>query len=87
MPKKSKKDENVLVFPPSVFIVDELKARKMNFFDFKEKTLLSSSKCKDLLSGNIDINNNLAFRLAYAFGTTPQVWLNLQKSWDSRKKR
>ena len=28
---------------------------------------------------------NTALRLARYFGTTPQVWLNLQKTWELRR--
>ena len=42
-----------------------------------------------LLNERAGISPEMALRLAGAFGTTPELWLNLQKArdlWDARKR-
>ena len=38
-----------------------------------------------ILHGQRGVTANTAFRLARYFGTTPQVWLNLQKTYELRR--
>ena len=39
-----------------------------------------------ILNGKRGVSADTALRLARYFGTTPQLWLNLQKSWELRVK-
>ncbi len=38
-----------------------------------------------ILNGQRGVSANTALRLARYFGTTPQFWLNLQKTWELRR--
>ena len=38
-----------------------------------------------ILNGQRGVTANTALRLARYFGTTPQVWLNLQITWELRR--
>lgn len=38
-----------------------------------------------ILNGHRGVSADTALRLARYFGTTPQVWLNLQKTWELRR--
>ena len=38
-----------------------------------------------ILNGTRRMSADSALRLARYFGTTPQMWLNLQKTWELRK--
>ena len=38
-----------------------------------------------ILNGQRGVTANTALRLARYFGTTPQVWLNLQNTWELRR--
>ena len=38
-----------------------------------------------ILNGQRGVSANTALRLARYFGTTPQLWLNLQKTWELRQ--
>ena len=37
-----------------------------------------------ILDGQREVTADIALRLARYFRTTPQVWLNLQKTWELR---
>ena len=38
-----------------------------------------------ILNGRRGVSADTALRLARYFGTTPQLWLNLQKTWELRQ--
>ena len=38
-----------------------------------------------ILNGQRGVSADTALRLARYFGTTPQLWLNLQKMWELRR--
>ena len=38
-----------------------------------------------ILNGQRGVNADTALRLARYFGTAPQLWLNLQKTWELRR--
>ena len=38
-----------------------------------------------ILNGQRSVSADTALRLARYFGTTPQLWLNLQKTWELRQ--
>lgn len=38
-----------------------------------------------ILKGQRGVTADTALRLARYFGTTPQLWLNLQKTWELRR--
>ena len=38
-----------------------------------------------ILNGRRGVSADTALRLARYFGTTPQLWLNLQKTWELRR--
>ena len=38
-----------------------------------------------ILNGQRGVSVDTALRLARYFGTTPQLWLNLQKTWELRQ--
>ena len=38
-----------------------------------------------ILNGKRGVSADTALRLARYFGTTPQLWLNLQKTWELRR--
>lgn len=38
-----------------------------------------------ILNGQRGVTADTALRLARYFGTTPQMWLNLQKTWELRR--
>ena len=38
-----------------------------------------------ILNGQRGVSADTALRLARYFGTTPQLWMNLQKTWELRR--
>ena len=46
---------------------------------------VSSNCVTAILNGQRSVTADIALRLARYFGTTPQVWLNLQKTYELRQ--
>jgi HTH-type transcriptional regulator / antitoxin HigA len=71
------------VFPPGEYLADELAARgwtqanlaKILDRPFQHVNLLVHDKRR--------INAEIASELAAAFGTSAELWLNLQAAWDA----
>jgi antitoxin HigA-1 len=50
--------------------------------DLALKLGVTRSHLSNFLNGKVDISPEFAMRLAKAFQTTPQLWLNLQRNYD-----
>jgi antitoxin HigA-1 len=48
---------------------------------------VSPGRVNDLVHGRSAITASIALRLAKYFGTTPELWMNLQASYDLRRVR
>ena len=69
-------------FPPGEYIEDELEARGWTQTDLAEILGRSRPKVNDLIKGRRAITLRTARDLAAAFGTSAQVWLNLETQWQ-----
>ena len=75
------------VFPPGEYIKDELAARGWTQSDLAQVLGRSSPKVSELINGKRRITIRTARELAAAFGTSAQVWLNLENQWRLRQDR
>jgi len=66
------------VFPPGEYIEDELAERGWTHGLLAEKLGLPVDALRELLSGRRELGAETADGLALAFGTSAQVWLNLE---------
>ena len=69
------------VFPPGEYLREELEARGWTDYHLASRLGLSMAGAGDLLAGRMQITRDLAARLAAAFGTSPELWANLQQSY------
>jgi plasmid maintenance system antidote protein VapI len=67
-------------FPVAEFIKEEMKARGWNETDLAIHGELTVSLVVDLLFGSVRVTPTIARGLAKAFGTGPELWLNLEES-------
>ncbi len=72
------------VFPPGEFINEELEARKWTTARLMMESGLTLDTCLDLQACRARISNEIATRLGDAFGTSADLWLNLQRAYDAR---
>jgi addiction module HigA family antidote len=55
---------------------------KLNITDAAEKLLITRPNLSAIINGKAGISAVMALKLAKAFNTTPQYWMNLQANYD-----
>ncbi len=70
---------------PGEILRDELDALGLSATALANELGLPVSRIAAILHGRRGVTANTALRLARYFGTTPQVWLNLQKTYELRR--
>ena len=73
------------VFPPGEFIKEEIEARNWTQNDLVEILDLSPRLVSEIIAGKRAITPNTAKRLADAFGTSAQLWMNLYRAYQRGK--
>lgn len=70
------------VFPPGEYIKDEIEARGWTQRELARVLGRSEPKVSELINGKRAITSQTAKELAAAFGTSAEVWLNLEMRWQ-----
>ena len=70
---------------PGEILRDELEALSLSANALAKKLDVPVNRITAILRGQRRVTANTALRLARYFGTTPQVWLNLQKTYELRR--
>lgn len=69
---------------PGEILRDELAELGMSASALAAALAVSPSRVTAILRGERGITADMALRLSRYFGTTPQLWLNLQQSFELR---
>ena len=69
---------------PGEILRDELDELEMSAKAFAEALHVPANRISAILKGQRGISADTALRLSRYLGTTPQVWLNLQKAFELR---
>ena len=70
---------------PGEILRDELEALGLSANALSKALGVPVNRITAILNGQRGVTANTALRLARYFGTTPQFWLNLQKTWELRR--
>ena len=70
---------------PGEILREELEALGLSASELAEALGVPVNRVTLILKGQRGVTADTALRLARYFGTTPQLWLNLQKSWELRR--
>ncbi len=70
---------------PGEILRDELEALSLSANALSKALGVPVNRITAILHGQRGVTANTALRLARYFGTTPQLWLNLQKTWELRR--
>jgi addiction module HigA family antidote len=71
---------------PGVFILDEMEERGWKVHDLAAKSGISVDRVKDIITSEVSISMDDALGFSRAFGTSSQLWLNLEDT-AKRKER
>ncbi len=70
---------------PGEILRDELDEFGLSANELSKALDVPVNRVTMILNGQRGVSADTALRLARYFGTTPQLWLNLQKSWELRR--
>ena len=70
---------------PGEVLRDELEGLGLSANALSKALDVSVNRITAILHGQRGVTANTALRLARYFGTSPQVWLNLQKTYELRR--
>lgn len=69
---------------PGDILTDELAELKMSALALAKALYVPHNRISQIIAGKRGITADTALRLSRFFGTTPEFWLNLQKSYELR---
>ena len=70
---------------PGEILREELEAAGLSANALAKALGVPVNRITAILNGQRGVTADTALRLARYFGTTPQLWLNLQKTWELRR--
>ena len=69
--------------PPGEMLLEEfLKPLGVSQLAFSKHVGISFRRVNEIVKGHRGVTPDTAWRLAMAFGTSPQFWMNLQTNYD-----
>ena len=75
------------VFPAGEYLRDELSEREWTAAEFAEIIGQPIPVVSEILNGKKEITAKIATAISQAFGTTPELWLNLQTAYRLHHQR
>ncbi len=72
---------------PGEFLADELVEIEMTLTELSRQIDVPPNRISQIIHGKRDITADTALRLGKFFGTGPELWMNLQKTYDLDKAR
>jgi antitoxin HigA-1 len=69
---------------PGEHLAEELDALDMSAAELARRLKVPTNRVTAILNGQRAISGDTALRLAHFFGTSPQLWLNLQNLYEIR---
>ena len=75
------------VFPAGEYLRDELSEREWTVAEFAETIGQPIPVVSEILTGKKEITTETAAAISQAFGTTPELWLNLQTAYRLHQRR
>jgi antitoxin HigA-1 len=67
---------------PGEILREYTDATELSITQIAAKLHMSRKVLSQILNGHAGISAEMAWKLSAAFGTTPDVWINLQKQYD-----
>jgi addiction module HigA family antidote len=70
---------------PGEFLIDELEEIEITATELSRQIDVPPNRISQIVRGKRDITADTALRLGKFFGTGPELWMNLQKTYDLEK--
>ena len=79
-----KEYKDIVAFHPGYYIADIIADMEMSQAEFARRMGTTTKTLSYLLNGQANISNDLAKKLSVMMGTSVDVWLNLQNTYDKK---
>jgi antitoxin HigA-1 len=67
---------------PGILLKDNIDTLGISVTEFAFKLGLSRQSVSRIINQKVGISTEMALKLAKAFNTTPELWLNMQQKYD-----
>jgi addiction module HigA family antidote len=69
-------------FPGEILVAEFLEPLNLTYTQLAELIKVPDKQINEIINNHRAITSDIAIRLAQVFGTSAEVWLNLQMKWD-----
>ena len=76
--------KDIVAFHPGYYIADIIEDMEISQAEFATRMGTSTKTLSQLINGKSNISNDLAKKLSVMLGTSVEVWLNLQNTYDQK---
>ena len=76
--------KDIVAFHPGYYIADIIEDMEISQAEFATRMGTSTKTLSQLINGKSNISNDLAKKLSVMLGTSIEVWLNLQNTYDQK---
>lgn len=76
--------KNIIAFHPGYYIKDIIDDMEITQAEFAKRLGTSSKNLSELLSGQIKLSVDLAQKLSMMLGTSVELWINLEKTYETK---
>lgn len=73
----------IKVHPGEILNEEVIKQRNLTIHEAACKLDITIPKLKSIIDGLVDIDQELAYKIANAFGGTPDIWIRLQNNYNN----
>lgn len=77
--------EELIAFHPGYYVREIIENQEMTQDELAKRLQTSGKYVSDLLNGRINLTDEMALKLSIVFGTSTELWLNLNKSYIEKK--
>ena len=79
-----KKYKDIVAFHPGYYIADIIGDMEVSQAEFAKRMGTTAKTLSKLINGQANISNDLAKKLSVMMGTSAEVWLNLQSTYNQK---
>ncbi len=76
--------KDIVAFPPGYYIADIIEDMGISQAEFTARIGITAKALSQLINGQANISNDLAKKLSVMMGTSAEVWLNLQDTYNQK---
>lgn len=76
--------KDIIAFHPGYYIQELIEDMEITQAEFALRLGTTAKTISEIVNGITNISNDLALKLSNMLGTSPDIWLNLQTTFDTK---